>query len=109
LTVPRRKDAAEVPERPLRVVIAAENIPGTGAGLGYFQLQAVTKLAGAQPQWCSRVVAPSSFRAQTGRLWQEWARFYTEQLRIVAGTRPEQPGLEKTMATALSARGRENA
>jgi glycosyltransferase involved in cell wall biosynthesis len=51
-----------MPERPLRVVIAAENIPGTGAGLGYFLWNAVGKLAEAQPAWQFRVVASSSFQ-----------------------------------------------
>jgi glycosyltransferase involved in cell wall biosynthesis len=51
-----------VPESRLKVVIAAENIPGTGAGLGYFLYTAVGKLAEAQPAWRFKVIASSSFR-----------------------------------------------
>jgi glycosyltransferase involved in cell wall biosynthesis len=49
-------------EGSLQVVIAAENIPGTGAGLGYFLLNAVGRLAEARPDWQFKVVASSSFR-----------------------------------------------
>jgi len=49
-------------ERPLQVAIAAETIPYIEGGLGYFLLNAVSKLAVAKPSWQFKVVASSSFR-----------------------------------------------
>jgi glycosyltransferase involved in cell wall biosynthesis len=51
-----------MPERPLRVIIAAENIPGLGTGLGYFLQRGVRQLAESQPQWRFKIVASSSFQ-----------------------------------------------
>jgi glycosyltransferase involved in cell wall biosynthesis len=51
-----------MPERPLHVVIAGDTIPGMAGGLGYFLLNAVRRLAEAQPSWQFKLVATSSFR-----------------------------------------------
>lgn len=46
----------------MKVVVAAENIPALGAGLGYFLTSSLDSLAQAEPSWQFRVVASSSFR-----------------------------------------------
>jgi len=51
-----------MPERPLRVTIAADTIPYIEGGLGYFLFNAVSKLAETQPSWQFKVVATSSFK-----------------------------------------------
>lgn len=47
---------------PLHIVVAADNIPGLGGGLGYFLDSAIDALASAKPTWRFTIVACSSFR-----------------------------------------------
>lgn len=48
-------------DRPLRVAVAAETITFSGAGLSYFVVEAVRKLAMNEPGWSFRVVASSPY------------------------------------------------
>jgi glycosyltransferase involved in cell wall biosynthesis len=48
-------------ERPLNIVVAADNIPHVGVGLGYFLESAIQSLACVRPSWTFTIVACSSF------------------------------------------------
>lgn len=48
-------------DRPLRVAVAAETITFSGAGLSYFVVEAVRRLAGNEPEFSFRVVTSSSY------------------------------------------------